>query len=203
MASSPIEPMTQLWPFRLTVDRYQRMTEAGILTEKDRVFLWKGQLVTKMTKGRPHTVAVLRLTDALKRVVPDGWYVEPEQPLRLNDLSVPEPDLKVVRGRIEDYVNIPSSRDVPLVIEVAGTSLEEDRGEVMESYAAEAIPIYWIANITERRVEVYSIPVRAGNTARYSSCAIYGPGDEVSVVLDGQAVGQLAVSDLFPVNVER
>ena len=56
-----------------------------------------------MTKGRPHTVTVLRLTDALKRVVPLGWYVEPEQPMILGDASLPEPDLKVVRGRMEDY----------------------------------------------------------------------------------------------------
>src|SRR4051794_26882239 len=114
-------PLRRHRPWRLTVDRFLRMGEAGILTEKDRVILWKGQLVEKMTKGRPHVVTELRLHRALTRVVPAGWYVEHETPTVLtqrND-TLPEPDFKVVRGRMEDYPTTPTARDVPLVIEVA------------------------------------------------------------------------------------
>ena len=52
-------------PWRLTVDRFLRMAKAGILTKKDRVLLWKGQLVEKMTKGRPHVVTESYLDQAL------------------------------------------------------------------------------------------------------------------------------------------
>jgi hypothetical protein len=196
MATAVTAPTTRLQPWRLTVDRYGRMIEAGILSEKDRVYLWKGQLVAKMTKGRPRTVTVLRLTDALKRVVPDGWYVEPEQAMVLDDASMPEPDLKVVRGRMEDYTRPPSARDVPLVIEVADSTLADDRGEILEAYAAEAIPSYWIANIPDRQIEVYPGLTGAGSPARYASRAVYRPGDEVDIVLDGR----IAVAEVFPGN---
>lgn len=193
-----ITPPTRLRPWRLTVGRYLRMIETGILTEKDRVFLWRGQLVSKMTKGRPHTVTVLRLTDALKRVVPAGWYVEPEQPMILGDESLPEPDLKVVRGRMEDYAAPPSSRDVPLVIEVADSTLAEDRGEALNSYAAEAIPSYWVVNVPDRQIEVYSVPTGSGAPARYARSAVYGIGDDVPITLDGRDVGRVGVAEIFP-----
>jgi hypothetical protein len=195
MTTAANAPPPRPRPWRLTVDRYLRMIEASILTEKDRVYLWKGQLVAKMTKGRPHTVAVLRLTDALKRVVPEGWYVEPEQPMVL-----PEPDLKVVRGRMEDYTLPPSARDVPLVIEVADSTLAEDRGEVLETYAAQAISLYWVVNIPDRQIEVYSGPIGSGSPARYGSRTVYRPGDEVPVVLDGQAIGRIALAEVFQEN---
>ncbi len=116
---------------RITVGDYERMIKAGILTEKHRVILWKGLIVTKMTKGRPHTVTTLRLHEALRPVVAGVGYVEQEQPVKLRqrDDTVPEPDLKVVRGRPEDYADIPTTASVPLVIEVADSSLADDRGE--------------------------------------------------------------------------
>jgi hypothetical protein len=189
-----------MWP--LTVDHYLRMIEAGILTEKDRVLLWKGQLVERMTEDRPHTVAMLCLHDALRRVVPAGNYVEPGQPMLLlrRDDTIPEPDLKVVRGRIRDYSRAPTSRDVPLVVEVDDSSLPFDRGEVLELYAAEAIPAYWIANIPDRQIEVYTQPIEAAGPvpAGYGLGTIFRPGDEVPVVLDGVAVGRITVAEIFP-----
>src|SRR4051812_38403551 len=182
-------------PWRLTVDRYVRMAEAGILTEKDRVILWKGQLVEIMTKGRPHVVTELRLDRALLRVVPAGWYVEHEAPMALtqrND-TLPEPDVMVVRGRMEDYSNAPTTRDVPLVIEVADSSLPDDRTEVLELYGAESIPVYWIANIPDRWIEVYTQPTGPTAPAGYGACAIFRPGDEVPVELEGVEVGRIAV----------
>ena len=59
------------------------MGKAGILTKKDRVILWKGFIVTKMTKYRPHTVVTLRLDNASRPIVAGVGHVEPEQPVRL------------------------------------------------------------------------------------------------------------------------
>src|SRR5512135_773649 len=154
MATATKPTTAKLRPWPLTVDRYLRMIEVGILTPKDRVWLWKGRLVEKMTKGRPHTVAMTRLHHALIPLAAGTGYVEQEAPMRLlhrND-TLPEPDLKVVRGRPEDYAATPTARDVPLVIEVADSSLADDRGEVLELYAAEAIPVYWIANAVDRQI---------------------------------------------------
>src|SRR5262249_5228395 len=145
-SAAPAAPPSRLdRPFRLTVDRYYRMIEAGILGEDDPVFLWKGQLVEAMGKGRPHSTALTTLYRLMVPIVPDGWYVEQEQPMTLGDDGAPEPDLTVIRGTPDDYPDRPpSAQDVALVVEVADTSLAEDRGEVLESYAAQAIPIYWV-----------------------------------------------------------
>jgi hypothetical protein len=198
--TAPAIPPRPHHPWRLTVDRYVRMAEAGILTKKDRVRLWKGQLVEKMTKGRPHVVTESQLIRVLPRVVPDGWYVEHEAPMALtqrND-TLPEPDFKVVRGRMEDYPTTPTTRDVPLVIEVADSSLPDDRGEVLELYAAESIPVYGIVNIPDRQIEVYTEPSGPSVPAGYGVCTIFRPGDAVPVVLDGIEVGRIPVDAIFP-----
>jgi Putative restriction endonuclease len=186
-------------PWRLSVDRYLRMIKAGILTRKDRVLLWKGQLVEKMTKGRPHVVVESYLDRALQRMVPDGWYVEHEAPtvLTQRDDTLPEPDLKVVRGRGKDYADPPTTRDVSLVIEVADSSLPDDRNEVLELFGAESIPVYWVANILDRRIEVYAEPTGPAVPVGYCVCTIFRPGNEVPVVLDGIEVGRIAVDEVF------
>ena len=108
--------------------------------------------------------------------------------------SVPYPDVKIVRGRMEDYPErFPTAADVPLVAEVADSSLAADRG-MAATYAAEGIPAYWIVNIPDRRVEAYADPA-AGS---YRSRTIHGPDDEVPVVVDGREVGRIAVRDILP-----
>src|SRR5437016_1733247 len=103
------------------------MAEAGVISDKAPVFLWKGFLVEKMTKGRPHTIAVLRLDSLVSSLVPPGWFVQQEQPISLGEGSVPEPDLSIVRGVLEDYlVDTPRGRDLGLVIEVSDSSLPAD-----------------------------------------------------------------------------
>src|SRR4051794_1123842 len=90
-------------PYRISIDRYNRMIEAGAFTSSERIYLWEGQLVTKMTKGRPHVVASVKLDQRLVAILPAGWHVEQEQPVEIGGHSVPEPDLMVVRGSIDDY----------------------------------------------------------------------------------------------------
>src|SRR5205807_8761038 len=65
-------------PWRLTVDRFLELVRSGFFTEKDRVMLWEGQLVEKMTKNRPHVVVTVRLYDALKPLVVGVGYLEQE-----------------------------------------------------------------------------------------------------------------------------
>src|SRR3954452_23527593 len=111
-------------PWRITVDRYLDWVKSGFFTEKDRVILWEGQLVEKMTKGRAHVVVTLRIADALKPLVTVVGYHEQEAPVRLThrDDTLPEPDLKVVRGRDIDFAEEPTTDSVPLVVEVSDSS---------------------------------------------------------------------------------
>ena len=51
-------------PYRFTVDQYERMAEAGILTEDDRVELINGIVVSKMAKGPAHVWAAKRVGES-------------------------------------------------------------------------------------------------------------------------------------------
>ena len=44
------------------------------------------------------------------------------------------------------------------MVEVAEKSLTFDRTEKLNTYAGGGIPVYWIINLVDRQVEVYSGP---------------------------------------------
>lgn len=181
--------------FHVTIDRYYRMIEKGVFKANDSVILWKGSLVEKMTKGPPHNFAVTEIHGALFRLMPAAFFVRQEQPILLDDDTVPEPDCMVVRGASRDYSSrIPSASDVVLLVEIADSSLAIDSGEVLETYARNAIPCYWIVNLPDRRIEVYSKPEGASFTVK----EFFGPDDAVPVILDGREVGRVAVRDVLP-----
>jgi Uma2 family endonuclease len=107
---------------------------------------------------------------------------------------MPEPDLVVVRGTWRDYASrYPEPADTGLVIEVANTSLYEDRA-MAGIYGAGGVPVYWIINLVHRQVEVYSGPGPGG----YQSRQDYHAGDVVPVTIGGQQLRPIAVDDILP-----
>jgi Uma2 family endonuclease len=184
--------------YRLTVAQYHAMADHGILTEDDPVELVEGWLVQKMTKHRPHSRCTLRTRRALESHTPPGWYVDAQEPITLPD-SEPEPDVVVIRGAEDDYVDCqPSAGDVALVVEVADSTLAIDQGPKKRAYARAGIPVYWIANLPAGRFELYSDPTGPSDQPDYRQHQTYGPDDELPVVLDGLEVGRLSVRDLLP-----
>jgi Uma2 family endonuclease len=184
----------------MTAAEYLALFDAGILSEKAPIFLWKGRIVEKMAKNWPHVKSLSKLYRLFVGLVPDGWFVQQEQPMVLGTDGVPEPDISVYRGSIEDFDRDrrPSSREASLVVEVADTSLEDDRGEVLESYAAAGIPQYWIVNLRAMVLEIYSDPINEEGTPRYATTQILGPDDEVALVLDGREVARFPVREILP-----
>jgi Uma2 family endonuclease len=84
------------------------------------------------------------------------------------------------------------------VIEVASSSLEQDRQTKARIYAAGGVAIYWVVNLVDRRVEVYSEPSGSVEPIGYRHCEIIELASEVTVVIDGAAVGRIRVADLLP-----
>jgi Uma2 family endonuclease len=122
------------------------------------------------------------------------WHVRSDSPVRLPPDGEPEPDHCVVRGVERDYsVRHPDPPDVGLLVEIADSSLAADR-QMAVTYGASGIPVYWIVNLVDRQIEVYTGPKSDG----YGDVRVYQPGDDVPVVLDGTEVGRLAVSDILP-----
>jgi Uma2 family endonuclease len=69
--------------------------------------------------------------------------------------SEPEPDVAVVP--LGDY-DTAHPNEAYLIIEVAESSLAQDRGTKQRIYAASSVPEYWIVNVRERCIEVYRDP---------------------------------------------
>ncbi len=186
-------------PWRISTARCRQMIEAGSIRESDRVSLWKGRIVEKWGKNPRHLTAVLMLAQVVTALLPDGFHARPEQPIEIPDDGMPEPDLAIVRGRIRNFSRqTPASRDVVLIVEVADSSLAEDRGDKLSTYAAEAIPTYWIVNLRGARIEVYSDPTGPADHPRYRQSFAFGRSEEVPVILDGREVGHVAVKDVLP-----
>ena len=180
---------------RFTVAEYHAMLKAGVLAEGEPVELLNGYLVTKMSRGPLHDNAVAILSRRLTRSLPDGWMVRGQSGATLTDLSEPEPDVLVARG-VEGtfFTRHPGPADAALIVEVADSSLRRDRREKLPIYAAAGVPVYWIVNVPDRHVEVYTRP--AGDT--YDGLIIYSPGQELPVTLDGVTLDGVPVADLFP-----
>ncbi len=181
--------------YRLSVEQYETLVASGAFGRNDRLHLIDGLLVAKMTQNNPHCTADDLCGEALVRVLPSGWYVRASKPIRLPDqMSKPEPDRCVVQGAIRDYrERSPGAADVAMVVDVADSSLADDRG-MARLYGASGIPIYWIINLVDRQIEVYTTPDSNG----YHSRQDFVPGQLVPVVVDQVEVGRIAVEDMLP-----
>jgi Uma2 family endonuclease len=194
MQASKISPSTH----RVTVKEYLKMIVAGVIPHDARVELLDGAVVDQMTKYAPHTFAVSETVEILRRILPVEWVVREEKPLILGRSWRPEPDVAVVRGPKRVYRSRdPEVPDVHLLVEVADSSYATDRGEKWRAYAAARIPIYWIVNLNQARIEVYNDPIGRGKKASYRQATIFGIDDEVPIVVDGQEVGRIAVKDVL------
>jgi Uma2 family endonuclease len=184
---------------QVTVDEYDRMIADGRIAEDDPVELIEGVVVPKMPRNPPHRVGTRKTAKALERMVPPGWYVQVQEAIVIEPENKPEPDVAVVPAELEfDATRDPLAAECCLVVEVADSSLEYDRTTKRALYAAAGIPVYWIVNLIDRVVEVYSTlgPRRGGGA--YAAPTVLGEGELVEVVLAGQVVGTIAVADLLP-----
>jgi hypothetical protein len=183
--------------YRFTVDEYHQFGDAGILTPESRVELIDGWIVEKPVQKPPHAIALTRLQKRLPKVVPTEFEIRTQLPITL-PTSEPEPDAVVARGPEVRYDDShPKPGDIAIVIEVSHASLAFDQGPKLLLYAAAKLPVYWIVNIPDQRVEVYSNP-RIGRVPKYKTTANYERGATVPLVVFGKQVGAIAVTDLLP-----
>ena len=191
-----IVPSDAIW--RLSVDQYHDMMRMGILTEDDLVELLDGWLVTKMVKSPQHSLATQLARDVIALMLPTTWFINVQEPITTAD-SEPEPDIAIVRGQRRDYTDHhPHGEDVALVLEVSDATLRRDRTLKQKLYARAGVPTYWILNLAEQRLEIHSQPVGSDEAADYQQHKTYSAQEQVTVMIEGQAVGQIKVSDLLP-----
>lgn len=185
------------WP-KWSVERYQRMIEAGILTSDDRVELLENYVVLKMPRNPRDDGTIDLVNSVLPGCLPAGWFARIQQTVVLPDSQL-EPDFAVVKGNRRSFLTRhPGADDVGLLIEVADASLLRDQRDKTRIYARAGIAIYWIVNLVDRRVEVFSGPTGSAEAPAYLSFHSYQPGDDLPLVLDGQVSATIAVNDILP-----
>ena len=164
----------------ITVGDYHHMAEAGILTERDRVELIEGELVAMSPIGSYHHGTVNRLTHTLIHAVGDRAIVSVQGPIRLDDLSEPEPDFALLKPRADFYRDAHAvAADVLLLIEVADSSLNYDRAVKRALYARFGIAEVWIFNLTAGEIEICRQPTATG----YAAIEIAGSDRELEPLL--------------------
>jgi Uma2 family endonuclease len=139
------------------VGDYQRMAEAGILSENDRVELIHGEILAMSPIGPPHNGAVLRASNALIPMLQGRAIVGIQGSVVLDEYDQPQPDICLLRSKDDFYTRQHATpRDILLIIEVADSSLNYDRTVKAALYAESGVPEYWIADIPGDCVWVHS-----------------------------------------------
>jgi len=155
--------VVQLQKRLFTVAEYHRMVEAGILGEDDRVELIEGEIITMSPIGSRHAACVKRLTRLFDRSVGERAILGVQDPIRLGELSEPQPDLTLLKPRPDFYAaEHPGPQDILLLIEVAETSAEFDRHVKVPLYARFGIPEVWIVDLAEDGLDVFRHPSLEG-----------------------------------------
>lgn len=184
--------LEQLEHRRFTSEEVLRMVESGILGEDERLELLEGELIVMSPQNPQHAALAAKLQRLIAAVAPPDTHLRLHSPIAAGPHSLPEPDLALVRGQAEDYLDRhPSGKDTLLVVEIAATSPAPDRLKA-RVYGKSGVPAYLLLDLRRRQVEGHTGPQPAGG---YSESRIALPGESISVpgLLD-----ELAVEDLLP-----
>lgn len=160
----------------ITVEEYERMVQAGIFAEDDRIELIEGLIACMSPTSASHAGQVKRLNRLFANYAAQQALVSVQDPIRL-PRSEPQPDLALLKPRADDYGGgHPTARDVLLVIEVADTSADTDRSVKIPLYGRCGIPEAWLIDLSGRVIEVY----RGPNNTGYREKQTYAPGDHIA-----------------------
>jgi Uma2 family endonuclease len=151
-----MELITRKW----SREEYQRMIEVGLLREDERVELIKGDIIALTPVDPLHSNTIVQVNMLLTGTFGSTHAVRSQVPVAIGTDSEPEPDFSLIS--LETAHQLTRDRKHPsmaeLVIEVSNTSLAYDRGPKGSLYASGQIPLYWVVNLVQEVLEVYTAP---------------------------------------------
>jgi len=172
---------------RFSVDEYEQMIAAGVFGPDERLELLDGAIILMSPLGRSHASCVDKAVIWFVQHMGQAYTVRGQGPLHLSDRSHPQPDILLLRRKVDYYAHaLPDPADVLLLIEVADLTLDTDRRIKLPLYAEAGIAEVWIVNLAADQVEVYNAPVAGAYNATLSA----GRGDSMQpTLLPDLAVG--------------
>ena len=164
--------------YRFTVDEYDRMAAAGVLTQCDRVELLDGEIVEMTPIGDRHASVVARMSHVFAARLGERSIVWGQNPVGLRLVrSVPQPDVVLLRARGDFYASgRPGPDDVLLLVEVMDTTAARDRGVKLPLYARAGVGEVWLADLTGDALEVYRRPA----ASRYRDARVLRRGERIT-----------------------
>ncbi len=203
MSTADVSPTTLPADFfansahRFSVEDYHRLNDAGLLDDDYKMELLEGYLVQKMNQRPIHSATVEIIDDTIRPLLRQEWKLRVQLPIT-TETSEPEPDLAVVSGSARSRLTQhPQPGQIAMVVEVAETSLERDR-EKRRIYARAEIPVYWIINLVDFCVEVYTDPDKSHTPPCYNTQRNYSRREQIPFVIDGDEVELIDVAVLLP-----
>jgi Uma2 family endonuclease len=186
---------------RFSVKEYHWMGEVGILQPDERTELIDGVIRKMSPRGSKHAATVSRLANLLPHLIKGKAWIRVQDPIVLDDNTEPEPDISIVALRDDAYATAhPRPEDVLLVIEVADTTLEDDRTVKLPRYAKAGIPEVWLIDVADAALSAYRQPVSPPDGAStYRVRVDYFPGDAISPVAFPEveiAINQILIPEL-------
>lgn len=152
--STPMEA----WPQHhlITADEYCRMAEVGLLAPEARVELIDGEILDMPPIGKDHQSVVDQLNHLFVRAVDDLAIVRVQGSVRLGSMSMPQPDIALLKPRLDFYRSRRAAdSDVLLIIEVSDSTLRFDRDVKVPLYARHGIPEVWIVDLQDDQLHFY------------------------------------------------
>jgi len=156
-----------------TRERFYEAADLGWFFD-ERVERIKGEVYHKVTQNPPHSTVLLLITRVLNRLLQEDSVVRPQMPFPLPNNGDPEPDILVVNGEIMGYyTRHPNVEDAVLVVEVSDTTINYDTRKKAALYAEAGIADYWVANLTNRTLEVRRNPEQLPEGWGFAELTIY------------------------------
>lgn len=162
----------------VSTEEYHKMGETGLLQPDENVELINGEILNICPIGSKHFAIVNKLNALFVKAFSDQFIVSVQNPVRIDQWNEPEPDLVLLKYKeAEYYQGIPYSEDVVAMIEVSHSTYDFDKNVKLPIYASSGIPVLWIVNVSEKRIEEYTTPKGDVFTAR----KLYMRGDEITL----------------------
>ena len=124
----------------INVKDYYALWKMGRL--ESHVELIEGEIYTMSPMGSHHAGITNLLGMILRKACGDQVMINTQTPVHLDKHSEPEPDLYLLKGSGEDYLQrLPTADDVLVLIEVSDSTLKYDLETKAALYAKHAIPV--------------------------------------------------------------
>lgn len=175
---------------RFSVDDLLLLEKSGVFAPDQRIELMDGEIIDMSPINQPHTACLLKLSRFFSQHFPlEEYIISQQNPIELSNRSLPQPDLVIAHYRpelLEEDRITPT--DIVLLLEISDSTYRYDQTVKLAQYAAANIPVYWIVNLNQRQVEVYTQP----SNDQYLKAEIHQSSFEVLENIT------ISLDDIFP-----